>query len=162
MCFFSQGTPHPIDITHYPFWHHTYPTLFKTVLQQLYIISLSMHSQPLTSISKSAADILNHYQFFPKIYHAPILYMVTPSPKCRDLDSELLSSNFRIRSHLDQAFKTDIKVPPSNNTVAELTITPSMYFKTSYPTQKLDGGNFFLLELEAVAQQWGLEIWLFH
>ena len=115
MCFFSQGTPHQIDITHYPFWHHTYLTLLKTVLCQLYIISLCMHSQPLTSIPKSAADILNQYQFFSQIYHPPILYMVTLSPKCRDLDSELLSSNFRIRSHLDQALKTDIKVPPSNN-----------------------------------------------
>ena len=134
MCVFFQGTPHRIDITHYPFWHHTYPTLLKTVLCQLYIISLGMHSQPLTSIPKSAADILNQYQFFSQIYHPPILYMVTLSPKCRDLDNELLSSNFRIRSHLDQALKTDMKVPPSNNTVAECTITPSMYLKTSYPT----------------------------
>ena len=134
MCFFSQSTPHRIDITHYPFWHHTLPTLLKTVLHQLYIISLGMHSQSLTSIPKSAADILNHYQFFSQIYHPPILYMVTLSPKCRGLDSELLSSNFRIRSHLNQALKTDIKVPPSNNTVAECTITPSMYLKTSYPT----------------------------
>ena len=134
MCFFSQSTPHRIDITHYLFWHHTNPTLLKTVLHQLCIISLGMHSQSLTSILKSAADILNHYQFFSQIYHPPILYMVTLSPKCRDLDSELLSSNFRIRSHLDQALKTNLNVPPSNNTVAECTITPSMYLKTSYPT----------------------------
>ena len=134
MCFFSQSTPLRIDITHYPFWHHTYPALLKTVLHQLYIISLGMHSQPITSIPKSAADVLNHYQFFPQIYHPLVLYMVTLSPKCKDLGSELLSSNFRIRSHLDQALKTDMKVPPSNNTVAERTITPSMYLKTSYPT----------------------------